>query len=177
MNPRCSPAHRIHDQSGQASVEFVFAVLILTVLVFGLIDFSRFIDTRQTLISVSRDGSNLALRQTDLTNAVAAVIAAASPLTINNMGTGPKGYVIITEVTKNNNVNKIAKGGLTGVSSKIGTGVNQPATMPANVVGIPQPNDRVYITEVYYSYQPITPIGKLLKATLPTQIYDIAYFM
>jgi Flp pilus assembly protein TadG len=176
-----SLARIFRDCSAQAMVEFVFVVLILVVLMFGLIDFSRFISTRQTLINVSREGSNLALRQTDLSNAVVAVVQSASSLTINNAGAGPKGRVIITEVTNNGTATIItgqyAQGGLTSVSSKIGTGVNTPVTMPAGITGIPQPNDKVYITEVYYTFQPITPIGQLLKFALPTQFYDVAYFL
>jgi Flp pilus assembly protein TadG len=179
LNP---PARAIRDRSGQAFVEFVFEVMILAVLLFGLIDVSRFLTTRQTLINVSREGSNLSLRQTSLSNAVAAVIASASPLTIGNTGSGPKGRVIITEVTSINNVNRItdqyAQGGLTTVSSKFGTGINTHANMQqAGVTGIPLPGDKVYITEVYYTFQPITPIGKLVNIALPTQFYDVAYFL
>jgi Flp pilus assembly protein TadG len=178
LNP---PARAVRDRSGQAFVEFAFAVMILVVLLFGLIDFSRFLTTRQTLINVSREGSNLSLRQTSLSNAVAAVIASASPLTIGNTGSGPKGRVIITEVTSISNGNRItdqyAQGGLTTASSKIGTGINSPATMPAGVTGIPLPGDKVYITEVYYTFSPVTPIGKLVNIALPTQFYDVAYFL
>jgi len=174
-------ARAVGNRSGQALVEFVFELMILVVLLFGLIDVSRFLTTRQTLINVSREGSNLSLRQTSLSNAVAAVIASASPLTIGNTGSGPTGRVIITEVTSINNVNTItdqySQGGLTTVSSKIGTGINNPATMPAGVTGIPQPDDKVYITEVYYTFEPITPIGKLVQIAFPTQFYDVAYFL
>jgi Flp pilus assembly protein TadG len=180
MNLLALFARIFRDRSAQAMVEFVFVVLILVVLLFGLIDFSRYISTRQTLINISREGSNLALRQLDLSNAVASVITSASPLTINN-ATAPNGRVIITEVTNSNNVNIItdqyfSKGGLTA-SSKIGNVVGGPATMPTGITGIPQLNDKVYITEVYYTFQPITPIGQLLKFALPTQFYDVAYFL
>ena len=171
----------IRGRSAQALIEFVFVVVVLVVLTFGLIDFSRFLTTRQTLINVSREGSNLSLRQTSLSNAVTAVIASASPLTIANTGSGPKGRVIITEVSRSNTVNVItdqyAAGGLTTAVSKFGTGINRQVTMPAGVTGIPQPNDKVYITEVYYTFQPITPIGRLLNFALPSQFYDVAYFL
>ena len=41
----------------------------------------------------------------------------------------------------------------------------------------PQLNQTVYVTEVFYSFQAITPIGNFLSKTLlPTQLYNVAYF-
>jgi hypothetical protein len=35
----------------------------------------------------------------------------------------------------------------------------------------------VYVTEVFYSFKAITPIGNFLtQAFLPSQLYDAAYF-
>ena len=39
-----------------------------------------------------------------------------------------------------------------------------------------QPGKTVYITEVFYSYQPITPIGSLLGIVMPSTLYEVAYF-
>jgi Flp pilus assembly protein TadG len=174
MELRRERSRGIHQCSGQATIEFVFIFFILAALVFGLIDFCRVISTRQVMINLTREGSNLASRNTALTNTVAAILASASPLNI-----GTKGRIIVTAVTNSNNLytitDQISEGGITAVSV-IGTGVNTPATMPATTVPIPPLGQTVYVTELFYSFEPITPIGKLLELALPTQLYEVAYF-
>lgn len=176
---------RGRDQSGQALVEFMFVGFILLFMLFGMIDFCRAISTRQVIINLSREGANLAARGSGSTadaaisNAVAAVIAGANPLNITT-----KGRVIITAVLNSNNVylvtNQIAEGAIVSAVSKVGPGgVGSTPTMPKLATAsdaIPQLNQTAYIAEVFYTYQAATPVGKLLNFTLPTQLYDAAYF-
>jgi Flp pilus assembly protein TadG len=166
---------RLGDQSGQALIEFMFVAFVLLFMLFGLIDFSRAISTRQVLTNISREGSNLASRGTPLSNSVAAVISSASPLTLDT-----NGRVIITAVTNSNGTfvitEQLASAGV--AISKIGTGVGTDvtSTMPSTAVPIPQPSQTVYVTEVFYTFQAATPVGQLLNFSLPTQLYDVAYF-
>jgi Flp pilus assembly protein TadG len=147
---------------------------MLLALLFGLIDFGRAIYERQVLTAVTREGSNLASRGTTLANAGNAVVRSANPLDIDT-----KGLVIVTAVFNDNGEFKIKdqwkRGGLEA-TSKIGVGVGNAATMPVTAVQIPPSNQTAYVTEVFYSYAPITPIGQLLQFSLPTQLYDAAYF-
>jgi hypothetical protein len=41
---------------------------------------------------------------------------------------------------------------------------------------IPQSNQTTFVTEVFYGYSPVTPIGRLVGLTLPSTLYDAAYF-
>ena len=166
------------SESGQAFIEFTFVAFMLLAMLFAIIDFGRIIYTRQILINLSREGSNLASRGTDLSNTVAAVIAASDPLDFTNHG-----YVIVSVVVSNSGglqvTNQWKQGGLNGVQSKIGTVGGGAVNLPSVVPALPPPNQTLYITEVFYNLTPpsLTPIGKLLTLDLPKTNYDIAYFV
>jgi Flp pilus assembly protein TadG len=178
------------SQSGQALVEFMFVAFIILFLLFGMIDFCRSISTHQVIINLSREGANLAARgsvasSTDaaISNAIAAVIAEASPLSITS-----NGEVIISAVYNTGNSyvvsNQIHEGYLT-VPSKIGL-LNGTATMPnvgaaATANAIPQSNQTTFVAEVFYNFTPATPLGNVMVGglrgfTVTNQLYDAAYF-
>ena len=161
-------------QSGQAIVEFACVAMMMMVMVCGLIDFGRAIYQKQVLTNLSREGSNLASRGTDLATSASTVIAGAPELNLT-----VNGYVIVTSVANNAGTFKITgqitKGGKSH-KSKVGNGVGNPGNVPKTAVAIPQPNQTVYVTEVFCSYQPVTPIGKLLNLVMPSTVYDVAYF-
>jgi len=166
------------SRSGQAFVELVFVALMMMVLVFGLIDFSRAIYERQILTNLTREGSNLASRGTGSTtdqvisNAITAIVSSANPLTIN-----PNGRIIISVVVYSNGeffvTNQQSQGGISA-TSKVLNGTGPGAVMPNT--NPPLTNQTVYVTEVYYNFVPVTPVGGLVNLTLPTQLYDVAYF-
>jgi Flp pilus assembly protein TadG len=174
---------RSRERSGQALIEFMFVGFILLFLLFGLIDFSRAISTRQTLVNLSRESANLAARgsgdTTDATisNAIASVIAGDAPLSIDT-----NGLVIISAVLNSNGyflvTNQIMEGALSNsaISQIAPLGVGSMATMPTTAVQIPQTNQTAFVSEVFYSFQPITPIGKLLNFTITNVLYDAAIF-
>jgi len=168
---RRKPANR---EAGQALVEFAVVGFVLFLLVLGVIDFSRAIYDQEVMKGLTRQGSNLASRGTDLTTAANSVVTGSAPLNLNNYG-----RVIVTSVANVNGFYKItgqvSAGGI-AASSKIGTGVGNPASVPAAAGPILQANQTIYITEVFYSYQAITPVGKLVRLNLPSTLYDVAYF-
>jgi hypothetical protein len=98
----------------------------------------------------------------------------SAPLDLNK-----KGRVIVTSVLNNSGAyqitGQVSQGGISA-SSRIGTGVGNPAKVPTANPTIPQPGQTAYITEVFYSYQPMTPIGKMVKLVIPSTLYDAAYF-
>jgi Flp pilus assembly protein TadG len=175
---------RSRSRSGQALVEFMLVALILLLLLFGLIDFSRALSTWQVLVNVSREGSNLAARGNGsnttevISIALGTVVSNAIPLNIS-----ANGEVIITAVENSNSTFVVTQqmrlGGLAKASIVAPNGTSSTPKMPISATAagtFPQPNQTTYITEVFYSYSPVTPIGKLLGLTLPSTLYDVAYF-
>ena len=159
--------------SGQALVECALSATVMLILIFGLIDLSRAIFVAQVIANLSGQGSSMASRGTTLANTAAAVAASSAPLDLNTSG-----RVIVSAVFNSNNVMKLtgqsAQGGIAALSH-VGSVIGGTATVPASAA--PQLNQTVYVTEVFYSFKAITPIGNFLSKTfLPSQLYDVAYF-
>ena len=160
-------------ESGQAALEFALIASLMLVLLCALIDFSRAIHYVQVLAGLSRQGSNLASRGSTLSDSAAAVMAGA-PFDLSS-----KGEVIITSVTNINRVYTITdqfSQGSISQNSRVGKGVGQTASVPSSAAPMLQPGQTIYITEIYYSYQAITPIQKLLRIVMPSTLYQAAYF-
>jgi Flp pilus assembly protein TadG len=161
------------NETGQALVEFALSAAVLVVLVFGLIDLGRAIYVVEVITNLTGEGSSLASRGTSLSDTAAAVVVASTPLNFST-----NGRVIVSSVFNNNNViqltGQVSQGGL-AASSRIGSVIGTKATVPA--AAAPQLNQTAFVTEVFYKYQPITPIGNLLnQALFPLPLYDAAYY-
>jgi hypothetical protein len=164
-------------ESGQALLEFMFVVLMLIGLLFAVIDFGRVIYERQVLINLSREGANLVSRFANPTNALNAIIQSDDIQDFSS-----RGSIIISALMfnpTNNTVEVRAQYGPAGglsARSRIGQEGGR-AKLPANpIMTIPQPEQTLYAVEVFYSFQPVTPVGQLLNFALPTELYDVAFF-
>ena len=164
----------IADKSGQAALEFAIIATVMLLLLFAVIDFGRVLNCLQVMIGLTRQGSNLASRGDTLLASAAAVVAGDAPLDLSH-----NGEVIVTSVTNIKKVNTItgqaSQGGIVR-TSQVGPGVGMPATVPPAAATMLQAGQTIYVTEVFYSYQPITPIGNLIKIAMPSTLYEAAYF-
>jgi hypothetical protein len=160
--------------SGQGALEFIIIAVPLLILLMGVIDFGRALNDSQIMVGLSRDGSNMASRGETLPNSVKAVIAGDAPLDLSR-----NGAVIITAVTNLKAAAVItgqaSSGGITGVS-KVGPGIGAIANLPPAAAAMLQPGLTIYVTEVFYTYKPLTPIGNLMKLAMPSTLYQAAYF-
>jgi hypothetical protein len=62
------------------------------------------------------------------------------------------------------------------VTSAVGTGIGNPASVPSSANTVLNAGQTLYVTEVYYSYTPVTPIGNFLRASVSPTLYESAYF-
>jgi len=177
------------SETGQALLEFAVSVLMLLILVFGIIDFSRAISDRQVMAQLSREGSDLASR-----SSIAAGPNVASSLTniaqtvaseTNSLSVTSNGKIIVSMVQNTGTAgspNCVLEGqGSTGglvATSKIGTTVGNAVTLStcSGATPVPLPGQTVWTTEVFYSFTPITPLGNLVKIAFPGTLYDVAVF-
>jgi hypothetical protein len=145
-------------------------------MLFGLLDFGRALYTRQILLNLTREAANLSSRGTSLTNTLTAVTTSAQPLKI-----AQDGYVILSVVYRrpDNTVivqNQMKSGGMASTSRVASGGIGSVPTLPATTTPLPSTNKTLYVAEIFYKFTPVTPVGQMLKLTLPTRLYDVAYF-
>jgi hypothetical protein len=172
------PRKSANGERGQALLELVPVVVLMLILAFGVIECSYAIWQQEVITALTREGSNLASRGASLPCPAApapcpapslgetlqasanAVIADGSML---NLATN--GRVIVTAVQN--------EGGKFKILNQISSGSFN-ATLPA-VASIPL-NGTVYVTEVFTKHSAITPLGGFVNVTMPSTLYDVAYF-
>jgi TadE-like protein len=177
------PKKSTNRERGQALLELMPVIGLLLILTFGVIDLSRAIWQLEVLNSLTREGSNLASRNTSLQTSATSVINDGATLNLATYG-----EVIVTSVENQGTAGhakffvtgQYVAGGL-GFGSKIGTFTGKgkgtdKAKLPTTATTIPQPGGTIYVTEIYNTYSPITPLGAFVKLTFPSTLYDAAFF-
>jgi hypothetical protein len=171
-------ATRFEDEQGAAFVELALCLPMLFVLMFGVIEFSQLILDNQIMTGLSRQGSNIASREPNmkLQTIVSALGTQGASLNI-----GTRGRIIITEVdgTSTKPVIESQAISTTGIpaTSVTESWISNPRrNIPLNAKTLLNAGQPIFVTEIFYSYVPITPVGGFLKMKLASTLYDVAYF-
>jgi TadE-like protein len=177
---------RLSGECGQAVMELAVAAPLLLILVMGVIDVARAIYYVEVIKNLTGEGSSMASRGATVSQTAQTVVADAG----TNLAMSTKACVIVTAVLNTGvggHPNQVTAqstkvGACSGISSQIGCFPPPSscgnATLPAEAVAALQVNQSLYVTEVYYAYSTVTPIGSLLLNAnlLPSQLYDAAYY-
>lgn len=161
------------DECGQALLEFALCSTVLLIVLFGAIDLSRTLFVGEVVVNLTGEGCALASRGTSLSDTAAAVLAASSPLDFAGHG-----RIIVSSIYNNNGTLKLtgqsAQGGL-AATSRIGSTIGGTVSLPTNAT--PQNGQTAFVTEIFYTYHAITPVGTFLgRAVVPSQVYDVGYY-
>lgn len=173
LNEGLAWAKQLEDERGGALIELAMCLPMLCILAFGVIEFSRIILDCQVMNGLTRQGSDLASRGTALSTTMSALGVQGTQLNI-----GTQGRIFVTEVSYDANGNPTITNQVespTGIAaaSKVGSVIGGAANTPVNPTIAGQ---TLYVTEVFYSYSPLTPLGSFLGRSFASTLYDSAYF-
>jgi Flp pilus assembly protein TadG len=191
---RPSSLHR--SERGQSIVEFAICLPLLVVMTLGVVETSNALMSQHMITKIAREGSNMISREVKLVDAASA---------LQNMSSNPSSFTSTTKVVfsvlmrsesgSNNGslvlYQRYSFGNTSLPGSKLnGSGTFNAATdytasnpnndsalrvtnAPADIAGVP--GSMIYVTEVYTTYNVMTPVRNL-GIPIPTTLYSIAYF-
>ena len=201
MKTRIGLPQRSLCSSGQSIIEFSIILPLVLVLVLGVVEFSYELLDLHIVTKLTREGSNLISRDTDVAAAGAALASMSSrPVDFSN-GSSRLIFSVIRTGTTTGTANlgkqilyqryelgtlstSLAPGALTiagsgsfpaptyqAVNADSNTGL-QVTNLPASLVGT---GGMIYVTEIYTRHTLITPWDRF-GFKLPETLYSIAYF-
>jgi hypothetical protein len=191
----------LRNERGQSLIEFAFITPLFLLLVLGVIEVGYALLDQHVVTRMTREGSNLISRDTDLQVAAQALESMQSrPVNFNagstlifsvirrgaTTGTANFNKLILSQRYKKGSLGSskitIAGGGsfagppnYEALNSDNNTGL-QVTNLPSNIASTL--GAQIYVTEIYSSHPLITPLDRLAKlgVNVPKTLYSIAYF-
>jgi hypothetical protein len=170
---RASGARRslVADRKGTALVEFAIVTPLLLMLVLGVIEYGNVFSNVHTLASLSREGANLASRGATLPTVVGTVIANGT-----DMGLSTRGGVVASRISVNGGVAKVEEqSASTGYTGKSHLGAANTPAVGTGTWGL-QEGQIVYVVELFYRYDTITPFENVVGIGVPDTLYERGIF-
>ena len=205
MTPTLPPSRdsralaRLASSRGQSIVEFAICLPLLLLVTLGVIEMSNALMSQHVITKVAREGSNMISRETELVDAGTALQnMSANPGTFNartlvifsvlmRSQTGSNtGQLVLYQRYQVGNGSLggsrlNGSGSFTAANDYTAANPNNTASLrvtnaPAGIASVP--GGLIYVTEVYTSYDSMTPLGNLrdYNIPVPTVLYSIAYF-
>lgn len=168
---RSSVSERGPTERAQGLVELALALPFLVVVLLGILEFGNMIDARHTMSVLSREGANIASRGTPLSTALEVTLQNGSDIDLGDLGGGVVSRVQIQDRTPWV-MEQVSSDGFAG-RSRLGS-AGQPA---AGIASLELPNGKnVFVVELFYDYQDLTPLGGLLSGVVADTMYDRALY-
>jgi hypothetical protein len=190
--------NRRRDDSGQSMMEFALVMPILVIVALGVVDVGNALLNQHIVTKLTREGSNLISRDTDLIDAATALrMMASGPVDFNNGSTVIFSVLKRGATTGTPNYDRLIlyqryTMGTLAATSAISTGGGsfggppnfeaansdhdtrlRVTNLPSNLVAVP--GGMLYVTEIFTRHQTLTPLTRF-GINLPQRLYSIAYF-
>jgi Flp pilus assembly protein TadG len=162
----------LRDRRGQALVEFALLVPVLLLLLCGVIEIGRMLETNHIMSALTREGANLASRGATMQEAL-------NILRTNQQasGLGNVGGAVVSRLLVDQN-------GIPVVEAQISTLGYENASMVAPQDSVADAYTsagltsgyRYYVVELFIPYTPITPLSNFMAGFIPESLYDRSLF-
>lgn len=169
--PACAFGRLLRSDSGQGVAEFALVLPVILIILLGMVEFSHAYDRVHGLAGLSREGANIAARGTALGEVLSTVTANGENLKMAGNG----GAIVSRVVVQGGEPVVLASVATTGYDSKSRI---MDADTPAKWISMAgfSEGSTHYAVEVFLSYEPVTPLGRLYKAVAPQVLYERAVF-
>jgi hypothetical protein len=161
----------VADERGTAIVEFAIVTPLLLMLVLGVIEYGNVFSNVHTLASLSREGANLASRGATLPVVVDNVMGNGADIGLSSRGGVVASRLIVSggAATVDEQVASTGYAGQSHVGEAKG-----PAT-GTGTWGL-QEGQVVYVVELFYRYDTVTPLEAVVGIGVPDTLYERAIF-
>ena len=158
------------NKRGQSLVELTLILPALLIAVMGLVEMARMIDAVHQMRGIAREGASLASRGVALDSVLSVVVTNA-----DGLGIPQKGGVIVSAVEVQDRApvvqEQTASDGYAGSSA-----MGAPGEVATPLSGMLLDEQRVSVLEVFYEFEPITPLMHVMHLALPEKLYERAIF-
>jgi Flp pilus assembly protein TadG len=180
---------RLCAERGQSIVEFAVTLPLMLVVSLGVVETSNALMSQHVITKMAREGANMISRETELVDAGNALrMMTSNPaefnatthvifsvLMLSQSGTN-NGQLVLYQRYETGNLS-VGASQLNGSCGTCNAGTDYTAlrvtNAPTNIVTVP--GGLIYVTEVYKTFDTLTPVSNL-GITVPPRLYSVAYF-